>query len=414
MPMGCLSRRRILGGLGIGGLGLLGLRACLPRWLASGAPRLRSELSQRARLMIEEAYAGLDAARVWDLHVHLVGIDPKLGTWVNPNMQSHLHPLERLRYEIYMAAGGVEDSEQADEQYLQRLLALGRDANPEGKLLCMAFDYHVSEAGEEVPGLSAFYTSNERVLGLAKAHPELAPCASVHPYRRDALERLEQVAEQGALGIKWLPNAMGIDPASPRCQAYYERLAELQLVLITHTGVEKAVHAEEHQKYGNPLRLRRALDAGVRVVAAHCASLGSSVDLDDPARPERPAFELFLRLMEEYSEAGNLYGELSALTLSNRDPGVLRELLTRRELHSRLVNGSDYPLPAINPMISPRLLSWQELLDSSDGAALAEIYSANPLLFDFVLKRRLRHITGAETHRFEPALFESARLFEFA
>ena len=400
--------------MGLGGLGLLGLRACLPRWLASGTPRPLAELSGDARAMVQEAYAGLDAARVWDMHVHLVGIDPKLGTWVHPHMQSHSHPLERLRYEIYMAAGGVEHTERADEEYLQRLLVLGRDAYPAGKLLCMAFDYHVSEAGEEVPELSAFYTSNQRVLSLAKAHGELAPCASVHPYRLDALDRLDEVAEQGALGIKWLPNAMGIDPASPRCQAYYERMAQHNLVLISHTGVEKAVQAEEHQKYGNPLRLRRALDAGVRVVAAHCASLGSSEDLDDPARRQRPSLELFLRLMEENSGAGNLYGGLSAVTLSNRHPRALRELLTRRELHSRLVNGSDYPLPAIDPMISLRLLGWQELLDSRDRPALSEIYSANPLLFDFVLKRRLRHLVGDQTHRFEPGLFETARLFEFA
>lgn len=412
--MACLSRRRILGTLGLGGLGLLGLRACLPRWLASGTPRTLAELSAGARALVREAFADLDAARVWDMHVHLVGIDPRLGTWVHPHMQSHSHPLERLRYDIYMAAGGVEDIERADEEYLQRLLILGRGAYPAGKLLCMAFDYHVSEAGEEVPELSAFYTSNQRVLSLAKAHRELAPCASVHPYRLDALERLDEVAEQGALGIKWLPNAMGIDPASSRCQAYYERMAQHNLVLISHTGVELAVQTAEHQRYGNPLRLRRALDAGVRVVAAHCASLGSSEDLDDPARRQRPSLELFLRLMEETSGERNLYGGLSAVTLSNRHPRVLRELLTRRELHSRLVNGSDYPLPAIDPMISLLLLDRQELLDPRDRPALSEIYSANPLLFDFVLKRRLRHLVGELPQSFESGLFESARLFEFA
>lgn len=407
------TRRRALTGLGLGGLGLVGLRACLPAWLASGPPRGRGELSGAAQAMLAEAYGDVDAARVWDLHVHLVGLDPERGTWVNPEMQSHLHPLEKLRYDIYLAAGGVQQEAHADEQYLQRLLELGRDGNPAGKLLLMAFDFHVSESGEVRRELSAFATSNERVLALAKQYPGVAACASVHPYRRDALERLDKAASQGALAIKWLPNAMGIDPSDPRCDAYYRRMAELKMVLISHTGVEKAVHAEEDQKYGNPLLLRRPLDQGVRVVAAHSASLGDGLDLDQPEAGRRPAFELFLRLMDEPQYEGSLFGDLSAMTLSNRDPAVLRELLTRSDLHPRLVNGSDYPLPAIDPMISTRLLAWQGLLDEQDRPALGEIFSANPLLFDYILKRRLRHIDEGGTHRFLPALFESARLFEF-
>jgi predicted TIM-barrel fold metal-dependent hydrolase len=280
-------------------------------------------------------------------------------------------------------------------------------------LMLLAFDYHVNQAGEELPALSAFHTSNERVLSLAKLHSGVVACASVHPYRKDALERLEQVAAGGALAIKWLPNAMGIDPADARCDAFYKRMAELNLVLQSHTGIEKAVHAEAHQKFGNPLRLRRALDAGVRVVAAHSASKGKNEDLD--GRRIRPArsFKLFMRMMGESQYVGRFFGDLSAVTLSNRDPRVLRELLLKDELHGRLVNGSDYPLPAIDPMISTRLLVWQGLLAEQDRPALGEIYSANPLLFDFVLKRRLRYIRNKVVHRFQPALFETARLFEF-
>ena len=37
-------------------------------------------------------------------------------------------------------------------------------------------------------------------------------------------------------------------------------MKELDLVLLSHGGEEKAVEAEEDQKLGNPLLLRRALD----------------------------------------------------------------------------------------------------------------------------------------------------------
>ena len=42
------------------------------------------------------------------------------------------------------------------------------------------------------------------------------------------------------------------------------------------------------RRIGNPLRLRRALDAGVRVVVAHCASMGQDRDLDAGANGPPP------------------------------------------------------------------------------------------------------------------------------
>ena len=68
--------------------------------------------------------------------------------------------------------------------------------------------------------------------------------------------------------IKWLPNSMGIDPSHPLCRPYYERMAALGLLLLTHVGLERAVVSAHDQESGNPLRLRHALDAGVTVLAA--------------------------------------------------------------------------------------------------------------------------------------------------
>ena len=125
------------------------------------------------------------------------------------------------------------------------------------------------------------------------------PTISVHPYRSDALEELERGAARGATMVKWLPNSMGIDPSDPLCDAYYDKMRELGLILLSHGGEEKAVDAAEDQRLGNPLLLRRALDRGVRVIVAHCAGLGENVDLDDPRRGSVPNFELFLRLNRE-------------------------------------------------------------------------------------------------------------------
>jgi len=64
---------------------------------------------------------------------------------------------------------------------------------------------------------------------------------SIHPYRRDAVAALENAVAHGARAVKWLPSAMGIDPASPKCDAFYRSLAQLHVPLICHAGEEMAV-----------------------------------------------------------------------------------------------------------------------------------------------------------------------------
>src|SRR4030095_5363702 len=77
---------------------------------------------------------------------------------------------------------------------------------------------------------------------VARHHDErFGWVASIHPYRDDALARLEQAIAQGALAVKWLPSAMNIDLRDPRCVPFYARLQRARLPLIVHVGEEKAV-----------------------------------------------------------------------------------------------------------------------------------------------------------------------------
>ena len=228
---------------------------------------------------------------------------------------------------------------------------------------------------------------------------------SVHPYRRDALQALDHWAAKGVRFVKWLPNVMGINPADPAIDPYYTALKRLGMVLLTHTGEEQALASVAFQHYGNPLLYRRPLEMGVRIVMAHSASVGTDIDLDAPARPHVPSFTLFLRMMEEPRYEGLLYGELSALPQFNRFDGPFQTLLERRKLHDRLVNGSDYPLPGVNVLVRTSALHEAGLISEEERRALNLIYRYNPLLFDFVLKRTVRHpLNGA---RFPPEAFMS-------
>ena len=163
------------------------------------------------------------------------------------------------------------------------------------------------------------------------------------------------------------------------------------MILLSHTGEEQAVAAEADQRLGNPLLLRRVLDHGVRVIMAHTASLGSCEDLDDPGKSRLPCFDLALRLMGEAKYEKLLFAEISAMLQFNRMPGPFTTLLKRQDLHPRIVNGSDYPLPAINALIHTRSMARAGFITDEERVQLNEIYDYNPLLFDFVLKRTMRH-----------------------
>jgi mannonate dehydratase len=136
---------------------------------------------------------------------------------------------------------------------------------------------------------------------------------------------------------------------------------------------------------------------------AHVASLGTSIDFDDPEKKEVPSFDLFLRLMDEKKYEGLLFGEISGTTQVNRLSIPLTTLLERQDLHSRLVNGSDYPLPAINIVIWTSTLVSEGFITTEERLLLNEIYDINPLLFDFVLKRTLRHPKIG--NQFPPSIF---------
>lgn len=343
--------------------------------------------------LVQAAWAGIDPNLFWDCHVHLIGTgDSGSGLWVNPNMQSLKHPVQWLQRAFYLNASCTQDNGNSDVQYVERLSRLLEPMPAGNKLMLLAFDYFHDENGKRLPEASAFYTPNDYAANLAKTNPDRFEwIASIHPYRQDAASALQLAVDNGARAVKWLPPAQGMDPASSLCDPFYEAAARLNVPLLVHAGAELAVHGGNTEDYGNPLRLRRPLEHGVRVLVAHCASLGHGKDLDvGPDGPSLPSFELFARMMNEPQYEGLLFGEISAVTQINRVGNVLADLLARREWHPRLLNGSDYPLPGILPLFSLKLLERSGFISKTEARVISSLRDYNPLLFDFVLKRTLR------------------------
>ena len=346
--------------------------------------------------------------------MHIAGTgDSPSGIALNPRMNSVLSPAHYARRLFFLNAGCAGDVEGgADVAYVRRMLNLLAAMRAGFKLMLYAFDRSYREDGRPDPERTDFYVPDAYARELAREHPRYFEwVASIHPYRADCAEALAQAKKDGARAVKWLPASMGIDPASPLCDRFYEAAARLKMPVISHAGQERAILGTDVQAYGNPLRLRRALDAGVRVVVAHCASMGQDVDLDKgPNGPYVDSFSLFSRLFEIEKYENHLFGDISAMTQISRAGPALAKVIERTEWHSRLLNGSDYPLPGIMPLFSVDYLASLGLLQESAKPVLREIREYNPLLFDFVVKRHLRSNGKA----LSAGLFETRRFFEAA
>lgn len=379
------------------GLAGLGLGAVAVRyWPEDGFvnPCLPDPLPQELleHDLVQAAWDGIDPQRFWDCHVHLIGTgDSGSGLWVNPNMQSLRYPVQWAQRAFYLNASCTPDGDRADDTYVARLSALLDDFPAGARAMLLAFDYFYDEEGRRVPEASTFFTPNDYAARRARENPERFEwIASIHPYRADAVAALHEAAGQGARAVKWLPPAQGMDPASPLCDPFYETAVELDMPLLVHAGAELAVHGGNTEDYGNPLRLRRPLDHGVRVIVAHGASLGKGPDLDAGEGGGRlSSFELFSRMMDEPAYRDLLSADISAVTQVNRYRNALEALLARKDWHTRLLNGSDYPLPGILPLFSLRQLERGGFIDRAQSDVLSAIRRHNPLMFDFVLKRSL-------------------------
>ncbi|MBL6990613.1 MAG: amidohydrolase family protein [Bacteriovoracaceae bacterium] len=348
--------------------------------------------------LIDKAFTGFregdkPKGKLLDIHTHIVGLgNSGSGAFVNPAMQTWKNPMRLLKFNVYKSATGIKTKQNADEQYLDRIVSLAKSIKDHGLYTAMAFDKHYDESGKVDLARTEFYTPNEYVYDIYKKYPDVfIPMISVHPYRLDAIYELEKWAKQGVKYVKWLPNAMGIDPSSALVKPFYQVMMKYDMTLLCHIGNEKAVKSTRFQHLGNPLLLRYPLELGVNVILAHCGSLGSNLDLESWKNQMTPNFNLFLRLMDEQKYVGKLFADISAIQQRNRYANSLASMLERFDLHPRLINGSDYPMPAINTVVSLKKLAQAGFITTDEASALNTIYRYNPLLFDFVLKSTVRH-----------------------
>ncbi|OIR05144.1 amidohydrolase [mine drainage metagenome] len=317
---------------------------------------------------------------VIDMHCHAAGIGAGAsGCRVHPRLARN------LRFGFYLRAFGVSRRDLADCGdclVLDRIAEGVAASGSVNQAVVLALDGVVDSRGRTDFDRTEVLVPDDFVADGAARHPQLLFGASINPLRADALERLARAHSRGAVLVKWLPAIQEFDPADRRILPFLRRLAELGLPLLTHTGTEHSF-TRARDEFSDPERLRPALREGVTVIAAHAASSGRYAG--------EPGLSRLARLAREFP---TLYADISALTLVNRI-GRLPSVLASRELEGRLLFGTDYPLVAMRPLVSP----WPVAPRLGFRAAQAIARIPNPWDRDVALKQAL----GADRALFERA-----------
>ena len=272
-----------------------------------------------------------------DVHVHTAGIgEGDSGIYISQEM------LQSWKFLFYIRAFGVTHTlleTYGDQIVLKKIAEQVHESKQVHRAVVLAMDGVMGPDGRLDQSRTQIFVPNEFLIRELPKYEELLFGASVNPYRKDALERLDHVSANGAVLVKWLPNIMHIDPADTKIKPYYKKLVELGLPLLTHTGYEEAF-ADSDDGWGDPVRLELPLSMGVTVIAAHIATTGNSNGQSN--------FERILPLFDKYP---NLYADISSLTQVNK-LDHLKRALSVPSTEGRLIYGSDWPLQ-FSPLVSP-------------------------------------------------------------
>lgn len=357
--------------------------------------------------LMRQIWDGIDATQVWDCHAHIIGSGDSghSGAWATPRMDTWRHPILKIQKWFHVNGAGL-DKKNEDTSFVSRLAHLSSEMPAGYKTMLFAFEWAHDETGKPIKNASIFHIPNDYAAKIVAQHPHhFEWVASIHPYRPDAIDLLEQAHAQGAVAMKWLASSMGIDPASPKCTKFYQKLQQLNMPIITHVGRESAVPGGD-LNFNNPLKARYMLDEGVRVVMAHCASDGMDKDYDNGNKLVT-SFALFARMMDKPEYEKLLFSDISATTLFNH-AWVLKHVLQRTDWHHRLHNGTDYPLPGVFPLISSEQFYREGMLEKEHVPFLQEVRKYNPIMFDFAMKRLL----SFEGKQFPASVFETRGFFQ--
>jgi predicted TIM-barrel fold metal-dependent hydrolase len=262
-----------------------------------------------------------------DIHAHIACESKSNGCYINERFKKH------WKYSIYLRAFGVSKKEfetQGDDIIPQKLSEIIHQSQFVNKAVVLGLDGFYNSDGNLNLEKTQILVSNSFILQQTQKHANLLYGPSIHPLRKDALSELEKAKTDGAVLVKWLPCIMGIDPSSkdPRITAFYRKLIELNIPLLSHTGDEHSF-MDSDNTLCDPEKLKRPLSMGVKVIAAHLGTLGKFQG--------EPGISRMNKMMNEFPE---LKFDISSLVNINK----FNHIKYAHDYPGRYYYGSDYPL----------------------------------------------------------------------
>jgi hypothetical protein len=311
-----------------------------------------------------------------DLHFH-VGL---LGDSVPQQGALSDHFRKQPGFDIFLAYARVPKDDVCDRTLREATEAALDGATQVDRIVCLALDPVYDRAtGDRRPDLSHMWVDNGYVLDLQRTLGEKVLLgASIHPYDPHFAYRLATAVDQGAVLLKWIPSAQGIDLADSKVLDALKLLAKAKdgkpLPLLLHNGPEYAVPPVDPalftndflswsslEAFVNALRgshkkrtpnvngihqnLRSALAEGATIIFAHCGFpyfasgfIGRLLEHSD--------HEVVRGYLERYrpgsSNTGSCFADVSACCTPFRRP--LFEKIRSLPSESVLF-GSDFPTP---------------------------------------------------------------------
>lgn len=272
-----------------------------------------------------------------DFHVHLAGTGC-CGSGIFLSQTFRRRPTFLvLRYLEGVTSEQMETN--IDGLWAKRIYNLVETSHSIEKCVALCLDEVYSESGVAESEKTHMYVPNNwGKLVAQKSNQRVLWGASIHPYRNDAIEQLQQCVSESATLIKWLPSAQGIDPRHSKSIAFFRQMAKLKIPLLSHTDKEFTFpcHHKDWMRFNDVERLRPALEEGVTVIAAHAATPHQMPEL--------------IELMKKHP---NLYADSSGLFNPSR-AHVVNELVKRVKdslLSERILFGSDWPVPTIPSLL---------------------------------------------------------------
>jgi len=267
-----------------------------------------------------------------DVHIHLAGNGCcGSGIWLSKTFQ------KRYTYRLLKLVQRITPEQEAtsvDSDWVERISKLVGESQMDYGVV-LGFDgVYDTEHGAWIEKKSQLLIPPAWVFTVCKKYPNLLPGPSINPFRKDALDLLQYCIDEGAVLIKWLPPAQGIDPADPKILDFYRALADAKMPLLVHTGGEKTF-ATVIEGVESIDKLIPALDLGVTVICAHSATwvLGDK------------KFDQLPRLKELLGRYPQLWLDNSGICNPSRFfhlPRLAKDPL----INERTLYGSDWPVPS--------------------------------------------------------------------